>query len=58
MQLARREALGWWRNKPGLVASVLIPACLNLIFSCVFFQVGDTTQPDYDINSHFGARTL
>lgn len=37
--LSKREALGWWRDKAGIIASIVIPALLNLIFSCVFFQV-------------------
>ena len=56
--LSKREALGWWRNKPALIASVVIPAMLNLVFSCVFFQVGDVRHPGYNMMAHFGAFTI
>jgi len=46
------------RNKPGLIASVVIPATLNLVFACIFFQVGDNTADDYDPMSHFGSLTM
>jgi len=58
MALSKREALGWWRDKAGIIASIVIPALLNLIFSCVFFQVGDTTASDYDMQAHFGGITI
>ena len=43
--LSRREALGWWRNKPAIIASIVIPSILNLIFSCVFYQVPSYLPP-------------
>ena len=36
-----REALSVWRNKPGLIAFLLIPTCLNLIYANIFYRVGD-----------------
>ncbi|CAK0841556.1 unnamed protein product [Prorocentrum cordatum] len=55
LALSRREASSVWRDKPGLIASVLIPLILNLFFAFIFFQVGDTSQDNYDSQSHFGA---
>ena len=57
VQLAKRELLGLWRNKPGFVATYLVPTLLNLFFALIFFQVGDTTKSNYEINSHFGGVT-
>ena len=37
-ELFKREAGVVLRNKPGLIASVVIPATLNLVFACIFFQ--------------------
>jgi ABC-type multidrug transport system ATPase subunit len=55
LELSRREASAVWRDKPGLIASVMIPLILNLFFAFIFFQVGDTSQSNYDSQSHFGA---
>ena len=85
VQLAKRELQGLWRNKPGFVATYLVPTLLNLFFALIFFQVGptptatptptptpnpnpdpdrriffqvgDTTKSNYEINSHFGGMT-
>eukprot|EP00928_Gymnodinium_smaydae_P015913 TRINITY_DN1591_c0_g1_i4.p1 TRINITY_DN1591_c0_g1~~TRINITY_DN1591_c0_g1_i4.p1 ORF type:complete len:616 (+),score=124.93 TRINITY_DN1591_c0_g1_i4:56-1849(+) len=57
-QLSQREALGVWRNKPGLVAMVMIPLILNLLFACIFYNVGDLKSDKYDIMSHFGGVTM
>jgi len=57
-ELFKREAGVYLRNKPGIVASVMIPAILNLIFACIFYQVGDNNSEDYDPFSHFGALTM
>jgi len=56
-ELSKREGLGVWRDKPGLIASVLVPTVLNLFFALIFFQVGDVDSDEYDIGSHFGAMT-
>ena len=40
VQLAKRELQGLWRNKPGFVATFLVPTVLNLFFALIFFQVG------------------
>ena len=42
VQLAKRELQGLWRNKPGFVATYLVPTLLNLFFALIFFQVGPT----------------
>jgi len=55
LALSQREASSVWRDKPGLIASVMIPLILNLFFAFIFFQVGDTSQDNYDSQSHFGA---
>lgn len=52
--LTKREAQGVWRNVPGLVASVVMPAVLNLLFALIFFQVGDVNAADYTAFAHFG----
>ncbi|CAE7949334.1 abcG4 [Symbiodinium sp. KB8] len=52
--LTKREAQGVWRNVPGLVASVVMPAVLNLLFALIFFQVGDVNAADYTEMAHFG----
>jgi hypothetical protein len=53
-ELTKRELLGVWRNKPGLIASLLAPLLLNLLFALIFFQVGDVTREKYTTMSHFG----
>jgi len=55
--LSVREFLGLWRNKPALIASVIIPAVLNFFFAMIFFQVGDINADNYDAQSHFGGMT-
>lgn len=56
-ELSKRENEGVWRNKPGLIASIVIPIVLNLFFAGIFAGVGDTSSPTYDLQSHFGAIT-
>lgn len=53
--LSSREALYVWRDKPSLIASVVAPVMLNLLFAGLFFQNGDTTRADYTLQAHFGA---
>lgn len=53
-ELTKRELLGVWRNKPGLIASLLVPLLLNMLFALIFFQVGDVTRENYTTMSHFG----
>ena len=53
--LTRREAAYVWRNKPGLIASILAPLILNAVFACIFEGVGDMTRPGYNLQGHFGA---
>lgn len=57
VQLAKRELQGLWRNKPAFLATFIVPTVLNLFFALIFFQVGDTTKSNYEINSHFGGMT-
>lgn len=56
--LCQRESRAVWRNKPALIASVVVPALLNTIFGAVFFQAGDVNSSDYNLRSHFGSVTL
>ena len=42
VQLAKRELQGLWRNKPGFIATFLVPTVLNLFFALIFFKVGLT----------------
>mmetsp|Transcript_16907 Transcript_16907/g.28132 ORF Transcript_16907/g.28132 Transcript_16907/m.28132 type:complete len:618 (+) Transcript_16907:264-2117(+) len=58
-ELSRREFIGVWRNKPGLIALVVAPLLLNLLFALIFYQAGswDSGYGEYDITSHFGAMT-
>jgi ABC-type multidrug transport system permease subunit len=55
LALTQREASSVWRDKRALIASVMMPLILSIIFAFVFFQVGDTSQSNYDSQSHFGA---
>ena len=52
--LSGREALYVWRNKPGLIASILVPLLLNFFFAGIFGGSGDPTKADYSIQGHFG----
>ncbi|CAE7035873.1 ABCG11 [Symbiodinium natans] len=52
--LTKREAQGVWRNVPGLIASLVMPALLNVLFALIFFQVGDVTASGYTAMAHFG----
>ena len=55
--LTKREAQNLWRDKPGLIASVMVPLVLNVFFACIFFQVGDHTREEWSAQSHFGGMT-
>ena len=55
--LTKREAQNLWRDKPGLIASVMVPLVLNVFFACIFFQVGDNTREEWTAQSHFGGMT-
>ena len=55
--LTKREAQNLWRDKPGLIASVMVPLILNVFFACIFFQVGDHTREEWSAQSHFGGMT-
>merc|ERR1740130_1724512 len=55
--LTKREALGVWRNKPGLIASVMIPLLLNSLYAFIFWRCGDITNKGHDSMSHFGGFT-
>ncbi|CAE7898669.1 wht-1 [Symbiodinium necroappetens] len=57
MALTKREAQNIWRDKPGLIASIIIPVILNVFFAAIFYQVGDITLDNYDPRSHFGGMT-
>ena len=53
--LSKREAKYIWRNKPGLIASIIAPVLLNLFFAGLFSNVGDVHAADYTLQGHFGA---
>lgn len=53
--LMNREFLNLGRDKGALIGRFAITSVLNLLFSAIFFQVGDVNKANYDINSHFGA---
>ena len=53
--LGKRELQCVGRDKASLGARLIIPALLNLVFAMIFFQIGDYTEADYDLYSHFGA---
>lgn len=67
LQLSKREALYIWRNKPALIASIVAPAALNLLFAGIFAHTGDATnertkascdtgeQVGYTTQAHFGS---
>ena len=55
--LAVREKDLLLRDKAGLIAMVLAPALLNLLFALIFYQAGDQSRPDYEMTTHFGAIT-
>lgn len=55
--LSKREAQNVWRDKAGLIASVMVPLILNVFFACIFFQVGDNTRSGWSAGSHFGGMT-
>eukprot|EP00439_Symbiodinium_sp_Y106_P045222 s4060_g5.t1 len=57
LALSKREAQNIWRDKPGLIASIIIPVILNVFFAAIFYQVGDITLDNYDPRSHFGGMT-
>ena len=42
--LSRREAQYIWRNKPALIASIVAPTFLNLLFAGIFAHVGDVNN--------------
>jgi len=52
--LSKREAQAVWRDKAGLIASVMVPLILNVFFACIFFQVGDNTRAEWSGRTHFG----
>eukprot|EP00931_Biecheleriopsis_adriatica_P008404 TRINITY_DN109599_c0_g1_i1.p1 TRINITY_DN109599_c0_g1~~TRINITY_DN109599_c0_g1_i1.p1 ORF type:complete len:625 (+),score=149.82 TRINITY_DN109599_c0_g1_i1:59-1933(+) len=57
LALTKREAQGVWRDKPGMIASIIVPTVLNLFFAAIFAGVGDVKSDNYDPMSHFGGLT-
>jgi len=65
--LSKREALYVWRNKPALIASIVAPTFLNLLFAGIFAHAGDVKNTrekascdssddvPYTIQAHFGS---
>lgn len=55
--LAQREKNTLLRDRAGLIATIMAPSLLNLLFALIFFQAGDRSKSTYSINTHFGAIT-
>ena len=55
--LARREKNTLFRDKTALIAMVMAPLLLNLLFALIFFKAGDRSSSTYDITTHFGSIT-
>jgi hypothetical protein len=53
--LGKREFQNVIRDKASLAARFGIAAALNIIFACIFLNIGDANKKDYDLYSHFGA---
>jgi hypothetical protein len=53
--LIKRELLNLKRDTGALFGRFFVTTLLQILFSFIFFQVGDTSKADYDFNSHFGA---
>ena len=58
MPLTVREFKNVYRDKQALGARFGACIFLGILQGLIFWQVGDTTQPDYNIQSHFGAITM
>ena len=44
--LSKREFQNVWRDKAGLVASVLVPLILNVFFALIFYQADGWAEVD------------
>mmetsp|Transcript_6575 Transcript_6575/g.17034 ORF Transcript_6575/g.17034 Transcript_6575/m.17034 type:complete len:620 (+) Transcript_6575:22-1881(+) len=55
--LALREKNTLIRDKAGLIATIMAPTLLNLLFALIFFNAGDIHSSTYTTNTHFGAIT-
>eukprot|EP00937_MAST-01D_sp_MAST-1D-sp2_P003469 g3469.t1 len=56
-ELVRRELRQTVRDKEVLGARLGINLFLSIIMACLFLYVGDASQPDYQLVTHFGAVT-
>ena len=55
--LTKREVQTVFRNKPNLLASVLVPCILNLFFALIFLHAGRLDSDNYSVTTHYGAMT-
>lgn len=56
--LCARQYRNTTRDKATLGGRFGITVFMNLIFCFIFFQVGDTTQDDWDLQTHMGGLTM
>ncbi|CAK9007141.1 unnamed protein product [Durusdinium trenchii] len=55
--LTKREFQNVYRDKAGLIASILVPLILNVFFALIFFQVGNIDRSEWTAQAHFGGMT-
>ena len=58
MALGVRDAQNVIRDRGALGARFGVAVMLNLLFGLLFLHIGDTSRPDYNITSHFGALVM
>lgn len=56
--LCARQYRNTIRDKATLGGRFGITVFMNVIFSFIFFQVGDTSRDDYELQTHMGALTM
>ena len=52
--LVQREIKNVVRDKQALISRFGMTLVLNLVFSFIFFQIGDASKSTYDLSSHYG----
>jgi ABC-type multidrug transport system ATPase subunit len=55
--LTKREVQTFTRNKPNLLASILVPCVLNLFFALIFLHAGRLDSENYSVTTHYGSMT-
>lgn len=53
--LFKREIKNIFRDKKSFVARMIVVIFLNILYSLIFLNRGDTTKSDYSIEGHFGS---